>query len=124
MKYLKKYESFDQPEGTGMNTFWEREVEGEKYRITLDEVIDYLDSGIEIDPNKIKHILIDVERDPNRIESADLNYPVILTSMGGELKSILDGQHRVVKAIKNGEMIKIRILDLDTAPEKIKTILI
>ena len=124
MKYLKKYESFDQPEGTGMNTFWEREVEGEKYRITLDEVIDYLDSGIEIDPNKIKHLLIDVERDPNRIESADLNYPVILTSMGGELKSILDGQHRVVKAIKNGEMIKIRILDLDTAPEKIKTILI
>jgi hypothetical protein len=52
-----------------------------------------------MDPNEIKHLLIDVKRDPNRVQSADLKYPVILLSSKGEIKSILDGQHRF-KAIK------------------------
>lgn len=123
MKYLKKYESFDQPEGTGKDSYWGKEIDGELQIITLTDILNYLDEVKEIDPNEIKHLLIDVERDPKRIESADLNYPVILTSVGGEIKSILDGQHRIVRAIKNGELIKVRILNLDSAPEKIKSIL-
>jgi RNA-binding protein YhbY len=75
-----------------------------------------------MDPNEIKHLLIDVKRDPNRVQSADLKYPVILLSSGGEIKSILDGQHRIVKALENNEMIKVRILDLDLAPENFKRV--
>ena len=124
MKYLKRYGSFEQPEGTGKDSYWGKEIDGELQIITLTDILNYLDEVKEMDPNEIKHLLIDVERDSNRIESADLNYPVILTSIRGEIKSILDGQHRVLKAIKNGKMVKVRILDLDSAPEKIKSILL
>lgn len=75
-----------------------------------------------MDPNEIKHLLIDVERDPKRVEAADLNYPVILISSGGEIKSILDGQHRVLKALQNDEMVKVRISDIDTAPENFRQV--
>lgn len=123
MKYLKLFENFEQPEGTGKESFWEAEVDGETIRLTLDDVLDYLDNGQEMDPNQIEHLLIDVERDPKRVETSDLEYPVILLSSEGEIKSILDGQHRIVKALENGEMIKVRILDLDLAPDNFKNVL-
>ena len=123
MKYLKLFENFEQPEGTGKESSWEREVDGKVIKITLNDVLNYLDNGVEIDPHEIEHLLIDVERDSERVEASDLDYPVILLSSGGEIKSILDGQHRVVKALENDEMVKIRILDLDLAPEKFNKIL-
>lgn len=118
MKYLKTFESFEQPEGTGDQSFWEAEVDGEKIRITLNDVLEYIDGGVEIDPNDIKNLLIDVERDPKRVEAADLSYPIIVVRSNGEFKSILDGQHRVVKALKDGVNIRAKILDLDLAPDK------
>ena len=123
MKHLKLFEDFEQPKGTGKESFWEAEIDDETIRLTLDDILDYLDNGIEMDPNEIKHLLIDVKRDSNRVKAADLKYPVILLSSGGEIKSILDGQHRIVKALENSEMIKVRILDLDLAPEKFNKIL-
>jgi hypothetical protein len=123
MKYLKLFENFEQPEGTGKESSWEREVDGKVIKITLNDVLNYLDNGVEIDPHEIEHLLIDVERDSKRVEASDLDYPIILLSSGGEIKSILDGQHRVVKALENDEMVKIRILDLDLAPEKFNKIL-
>lgn len=118
MIYIKTFENFEQPEGTGDQSFWEVERDGEKIRITLDDILEYLDSGVEIDPNDIKHLLIDVKRDTKRVESADLNYPIIILRSNGKFKSILDGQHRVVKAIQDGVNIRAKILDLDLAPEK------
>ena len=122
MKYLKLFENFEQPEGTGKETFWEAERDGETIRLTLDDVLDYLDNGVEMDPKEVEHLLIDSEREPSRVEASDLKYPVILLSIGGQIKSILDGQHRVVKALQNDEMIRVRILDLDTAPDKFNKI--
>jgi hypothetical protein len=118
MKYLKLFESFEQPEGTGEQSFWEVEIDGEKIRITLNDILEYIDSGAEINPNDIKHLLIDVERDTKRVEAADLSYPIIIVRSNGEFKSILDGQHRVVKAIQDGINIRAKILDLDLAPDK------
>ena len=117
MKYIKLFEQFKID-----NTFWETEVDGSPVKVTLSDVLDYLDNGVEIDPNSISHLLIDVERDRDRIESADLSYPIILTAKGGKLLSILDGQHRVVKAIRDGVNIKARILDLDFSPENFKSV--
>ena len=117
MRYIKLFEQFEID-----NTFWETEVDGNSVKVTLSDVLDYLDNGVEIDPNSISHLLIDVERDKNRIDSADLNYPIILTSKGGKPLSILDGQHRVVKAIRDGVNIRARILDLDFSPEIFKSV--
>ena len=119
MKYLKYYESFEQPEGTGAESSWEVEIDGKPIKITLSEVINHIDDVIEIDPNQIKDLLIDTERDPQRVEAADYkNYPIVLVSKSGKFISILDGQHRVVKALRDGVKIKAQILNLDKSPEK------
>jgi hypothetical protein len=122
MKYLKTFESYEQPEGTGRDTFWEIEKDGKPLRLTLTDVMDYLDGIIEVDPEELKHLLIDVERDPRRVDAADLSYPIVLVSSGGEYTSIIDGQHRVVKALKDGFPVKARILNLDNAPEKFRAV--
>jgi hypothetical protein len=122
MKYLKLFESFEQPEGTGKKTFWEIEKDNEVIRITLDDVYNYLDNVVEIDPNEVKHLLIDVERDPKRVEAADLSYPIVVTKLNGKYNNIIDGQHRVVKALIDGLRIKSRVLDLDDAPEEFKLV--
>ena len=118
MRYLKTYENFEQPEGTGSETFWEIEIDGKPTRVTLTDVLDYVDGVIEVDPNEIKHLLIDVERDPKRVDAADLSYPIILTKKDGKYTSIIDGQHRVVKSVRDDVPVKAKVLDLDDAPEK------
>lgn len=118
MNYIKKFESFNQPEGTGKDSFWEKKIDNKIIRITLDDVLSYLDNIIEVDTNEIEHLLIDVDRDPERVEASDLRYPIILVSSNGEYISILDGQHRVVKAIRDSVNVKARVLDLDHAPDE------
>jgi hypothetical protein len=118
MFYIKRFEKFID------ETFWETNIDGDKIRINLSDVLYYLDNGFEIDPNDIKHLLIKVDRNIQRIESADLSYPVILLKSKGKFISILDGQHRTEKALRDGVNIKVRILDLDFAPDEfIKTFL-
>lgn len=121
MKHIKLFESWEQPEGTGKDSSWEKEIDGELVKITLQDVTDYLDNVIMIKPDEIKHLLIDTQRDPKRIKNADLAYPIIVASKGGEYTSIIDGQHRVLKAIEDEVDVKARILDLDTAPENFQS---
>lgn len=139
MKYLKIYENFEEEENlpgditsdtnTGADTSWTRNIDGKKTTITLHDVNGYLDENNvnveEIDTKSIEDILIDVERDSNRVESADLIFPIVVSKSNGEFKGILDGQHRVVKSIKNGiPTIRARVLNLDTAPEEYKKMFI
>ena len=130
MKYLKLFENFIEDEENlpggdipfddkyGVDTSWT--VDG--VTITLNDINSYLDENkvpvVEIDTTSIEDILIDTERDPERVDSASLEYPIILSTLNGDFYSVLDGQHRVVKSIKMGiPTIKARILDLDTTPE-------
>jgi hypothetical protein len=124
MKYLKLFENFEQPDGTGLETFWETEVDGETLRVTIKDVMNYLHTDVEIEPNELKHLLIDVERDPIRVENADLKYPIIVAKYGHDFISILDGQHRLVKALRDGVKVKAKILDLEKTPDTWKKIFI
>ena len=98
----------------GLDTNWQ---DGDS-KITLQDVLDIADEPIEIDPNELKPLLIKTERDPARVQAADLEYPIVVTTLNGQYTSILDGQHRIVKALDNGVSIKARVLNLDNAPEK------
>ena len=140
MKYLKLYENFEEDENlpggdipsdsnTGADTSWTRDIDGRETTITLHDVNDYLDKNNvpveEIDTKSIEDILIETERDPNRVESADLSFPIVLSKSNGKFKAILDGQHRVVKSIQNDiPTIMARVLVLDTAPEEYKKMFI
>jgi hypothetical protein len=76
------------------------------------------DEPIEINPNELKHLLIQTDRDPARVQAADLQYPLVVTTKGGQYTKILDGQHRLMKALQAEVLVKVRVLNLDKAPEE------
>jgi hypothetical protein len=120
MKYLKIFEDFT-PD-TGLDTSW---ADNDGNKITITDVIEYLDEkGIpveELETKLLKDIIIDTKRDLKRVDSADLDFPIIVSKKNGEFSMVLDGQHRVAKCLKNGiKTINARVLDLDNAPENFK----
>jgi hypothetical protein len=139
MKYLKLYENFIEEESlpggdipsdeyskAGSETGWELE-DGTK--VTLKQILKFLDDKniqvVEIPTEELKHLLIDVERDPKRVEAANLDFPIIVSKYKNKYDNILDGQHRLVKSVKNGiEKIKCRVLDLENCPEEFKKVFI
>lgn len=98
------------------DTGWETDTE----KITIQDVLDYLDND-EVYNLSVKTILdtigdkfTTVKKDLDRMLKADLNHPIIIVKKNGELSYILDGNHRMKKAIEVGEdTIKAKILDLD-----------
>ena len=120
MKWITIYEDFENHHLD--QTFWEVTRGDQTLRVTLGDVLDTLDGGYQIDPRDIEHLLIRAKRDPKRISRADLSYPIILLKRGGEIISILDGHHRVVKALEGGEKIRCRVLDLDFSDERFKKV--
>ena len=109
---MKSFKDFFN-EGTGAGTNW---VDGD-VEITLQDILELSSEPEQVDPSIFEPLLINVSRDPERVDNADLSFPIVVSTRGGKPKKILDGQHRIVKAIKNKQPIQVRYLDLDTAPE-------
>jgi hypothetical protein len=103
-------------------------------KLTINDVNDYLDNHnidvIDIPVVDIVDVIdipvVDIENlciatDVNRSENSDLSYPIIITTNGGEYGMLLDGHHRLLKAINNGIInIKARVLELNDAPIEYK----
>jgi len=111
-------------EAKGLDTSWE---DGD-LKVTIKEVLKYLDDNDvpvkEVSTDRLKSILIASNRDAKRVQAADLKYPVVVVvDKNGKYKSILDGNHRVDKAISNDiPAVKVRELDLREAPEEYKAL--
>ena len=120
---FNKYRPEDE-EVKGLDTSWE---DGD-LKVTIKEVLKYLDDNDvpvkEVSTDKLKSILIANGRDPDRIEAANLEHAVIVVvDKNGKYKSILDGNHRVDKAISSDiPTVKVRELDLREAPEEYKAL--
>ena len=103
----------------GMDTYWS--TEDGKQKVTIKDVLEYMDDKNiptkKVSIQKIKPILIDQDYKgaaKDRVERAELKYPIIVVKKNGKYKSILDGNHRVFKALKKKiDKIKVRELDLD-----------
>ena len=110
----------------GMDTYWK---DGD-LKVTIKEVLKYLDKKKvpvkEESTDKLKAIMIADDRDPERVKAANLeDAVVVVVDMEGNWKSILDGNHRVEKAINPiykslSDTLPVRELDLRTAPEEYK----
>ncbi len=103
----------------GANTSWT----AKGVTVSLDDINSYLDKNKvpvkTLDPKLLKPHLIKADRDKDRIQKASLDFPIIIALKDGKIAKILDGQHRVVKALTNNvDKIKARVLDLDTAPSE------
>jgi len=89
------------------------------YKVTIGEVNDYLDQKfIEAQPISIEDLMdqtphLDLDLDLERIVTADLEFPIIVTAVNGQYRSVLDGNHRLARAAKDGKKtIEARVLEL------------
>jgi hypothetical protein len=90
-------------------------------KVTIGEVIDYLgDETVDINVLELSRQLPSLPtRGAKRVAAASLEYPIIVVKSGGQYKSVLDGNHRLQRAIdEEVESIKAKILDLDDEEPK------
>lgn len=105
--------------------------EDKKGEITLGDVLDHIGDNVRNISvsdlqNKLRAQLDRVTKDEDRIMKAELQYPIILVQEDGEFSYVLDGNHRLAKAILTGEeYIKAKVLYLDdkNTPEDFKRLL-
>jgi len=114
-------------EGDWKDTSWE----DDDGKITIGDIVDYIGDNVRNISvsdlqNKLRSQLDRVTKDEERIMKADLRYPIILVQKDGEFSYVLDGNHRLAKAILTGEeYIKAKVLYLDdkNTPEEFKRLL-
>ena len=100
-------------------------------KITIGDITDYIGNDVRNISvtdlqNKLKIQPATVTQEKERIMKADLQYPIILVQQDGEFSYVLDGNHRLAKAIMTGEQyIKAKVLYLDdkNTPEEFKRLL-
>ena len=108
------------------DTSWEDD--GEK--ITIGDVDDYLgDKTIDIVPSDVRDQVLKSRGKPrlpttsqDRIDKADLSFPIIVAMEGSEYISVLDGNHRLQRAVDENKPLEAKVLDLDNTntPENFK----
>jgi len=94
------------------DTSWQNDDE----KATIGDVIDYLgDKTVDIDVLELSQQLPSLPtQGAERVAAASLEYPIIVVKSGGQYRYVLDGNHRLQKAInQKAESIKAKILDLD-----------
>ena len=117
-------EKYEQVREGGMEDSWTDTIDGKQVTITLSQILEYLkDAPVkEIDPKELKHLRVGAVKQPDeehlkRINQSSLDYPIIVIASQGKYKMLLDGNHRLQKALYNKiDKIKVKVLDLDTAP--------
>ena len=112
-----------------INTSWE--VDGEKVNIEDVQKDLNIQNSIEIPVEDIKNMCVHLgkkdKKTLERSENSDLSYPIIIAENEDGYTMILDGHHRLLKAINhNIDKIKANVLDLtsDNIPEIFKKLFI
>jgi len=104
------------------DTSWETD-EG---KVTLGKIDDFLgDKTIDINVLELSRQIPTLPtRGEERVAAASLEFPIIVVKKDGKFKYVLDGNHRLQKAINQEvETIKAKILDVSEeaeTPEKFK----
>ncbi len=72
---------------------------------TIHEVLSMLESEpiVPIKTDKLKHFLSNIELESHRIETADTSYPIIVVEENGRFQYILDGNHRLQRALNDNK---------------------
>ncbi len=121
MSYIKGYMLFLEGLDNYKKTSWTKKIDGKDVTITIDQVEKHLkdEEAIDIPNSKLKALR--VPTDPDRVKKAKLDYPIIVAKSGKKFTMLLDGNHRVQKAIgSKRKKIKAKVLQLDDAPKNYK----
>jgi hypothetical protein len=97
-------------------------------KVSIGQVIDYLgDETVDINVLELSRQLPPLPTaGAERVAAASLEFPIIVVKFGGKYQFVIDGNHRLQKAIdEKVESIKAKILVLDDeeTPEVFKKVL-
>ena len=104
------------------DTSWETDDD----KVTIGDVVDYLgDETVNINVLELSQQLPSLPtQGAERVAAASLEYPIIVVKRDGQYQYVLDGNHRLQKAIDEEiESIKAKILDVSAeaeTPERFK----
>ena len=103
------------------DTSWENDED----KVTLGEIDDFLgDKTVDINVLELSKQIPPLPiRGVERVAAASLEYPIIVVKKDGQFKHVLDGNHRLQKAIIcDIESIKAKILDVSSeeTPERFR----
>jgi len=108
------------------DTYWQNE-EGDK--ITLIDLLDATQNipVEEFSVEELKPHLLTWDGDEDeviKIEKSDLQYPILIfVNDDGEFISLIDGHHRVQKAVRKGlETIKAKLIPINSLPKNIRRV--
>mgnify|MGYP003647824702 CR=1 FL=1 len=106
------------------DTYWENSAGDKITLIDLLKVTKYIPvEEISIDELEPHLLELDDVDDVDRIGKSDLQYPILTLVSDGKITSIIDGHHRIRKAINGGlETIKGKKIPITTLPKAIRTI--
>ena len=105
-------EKYEQVREGGLEDSWTDTIDGKQVTITLSQILEYLkDVPVkEIDPKELDHLRVGAVKQPDeehlkRINQSSLDYPIIVIASKGKYKMLLDGNHRLQKALYNNNRI-------------------
>ena len=106
------------------DTSWENDED----KVTLGEIDDFFrkrgDKTVDINVLELSKQIPDLPtRGEERVAAASLDFPIIVVKKDGQFKYVLDGNHRLQKAINQEvETIKAKILDVsaEETPERFR----
>jgi hypothetical protein len=124
MYQVKTFNQFIRESNNYLETSWTCDIDGVEKTVSISEVEDYIKDApiIGIPVNIIKgmccHLGKSDEATLSRSNAANLDFPIIISKdVDGKYNMILDGHHRLLKAINNNVVtINAKVLDLSTAP--------
>jgi len=108
MSFRKKTKKHD-----WKKSYWE---DAKGNRVTIQEILLRLESepAVYIKTNELINVRSDIPLDEARIESADLSKPIIIVKKEKNFQYILDGNHRLQRAIdEKREYILSKVLNGD-----------
>ena len=103
-------------EAHGLDTTWDNLHIDDVFKVTGKSC----DEGKECKPfttkllkSKLKNKPIVDTLDPDRVNKANPDYPLIVVVKDGEYQYIMDGNHRFANAVKTGKDVKVKELDIE-----------
>ena len=106
---------YEQLPGTGADTSWD---DGLGNVLSLAQVLAHAEEWNNKSPEELEHLMIPTERDPARVQAADTSHPLLIAYDGMKPIKILDGQHRLQKALNTGMTeVPINRVDINSDPK-------
>ena len=105
------------------NTSWTDNINGKEITVTINDLMNVTKkvpviemSTKTLEPYALHKNKKDAETLAN-VQKSDLQYPIIVLKKNNNKYQILDGHHRLQKAINNNiEKIKAKLIDINTLP--------